>query len=46
MNLEKETGISIMKIGEKLDTGPVCNSYKMEIKADDIQKQLLKNFLS
>ena len=35
MNLEKETGISIMKIGEKLDTGPVCNSYKMEIKADD-----------
>ena len=31
MNLEKETGISIMKIGEKLDTGPVCNSYKIEI---------------
>ncbi len=35
MNLEKETGISIMKIGEKLDTGPVCNSYKVEIMADD-----------
>jgi len=35
MNLEKETGISIMKIGEKLDTGPVCNSYKIEIMADD-----------
>ena len=31
MNLEKETGISIMRIGEKLDTGPVCNSYKIEI---------------
>jgi len=31
MNLEKETGVSIMKIGEKLDTGPVCNSYKIEI---------------
>jgi len=35
MNLEKETGVSIMKIGEKLDTGPVCNSYKIEIMADD-----------
>ena len=35
MNLEKETGISIMKIGEKLDTGPVCNSYKIEIMDDD-----------
>ena len=35
MNLEKETGISIMRIGEKLDTGPVCNSYKIEIRADD-----------
>ena len=35
MNLEKETGISIMRIGEKLDTGPVCNSYKIDIMADD-----------
>ena len=46
MNLEKETGVSIMKIGEKLDTGPICNSYKIEI--DDlmiIQKQYLKSFL-
>ena len=35
MNLEKETGVSIMKIGEKLDTGPVCNSYKVNIMIDD-----------
>ena len=35
MNLEKETGISIMKIGEKLDTGPVCNSYKIDIETGD-----------
>jgi methionyl-tRNA formyltransferase len=35
MNLEKETGISIMKIGEKLDTGPICNSYKIDIRSDD-----------
>ena len=35
MNLEKETGVSIMKISEKLDTGPICNSYKIEIMIDD-----------
>ena len=35
INLEKETGVSIMRIAEKLDTGPVCNSYKIEILADD-----------
>jgi len=35
MNLEKETGISVMKIGEKLDTGPVCNSYKIKINDND-----------
>ena len=35
MNLEKETGFSIMKIEEKLDTGPVCNSYKIEIMSND-----------
>jgi methionyl-tRNA formyltransferase len=35
MNLEKETGISVMRIGEKLDTGPVCNSYKIKIMIDD-----------
>jgi methionyl-tRNA formyltransferase len=35
MNLEKETGVSIMKIKEKLDTGAVCNSYKIKITNDD-----------
>ncbi|MDB9825795.1 methionyl-tRNA formyltransferase [Candidatus Pelagibacter sp.] len=35
MNLEKQTGISIMKIQEKLDSGPVCNSYKIEISNKD-----------
>ena len=35
MNLEKETGVSVMKIGEKLDTGPVCNSYKIKINDND-----------
>ncbi len=31
MNLDKETGISIMKINEKLDAGPVCNIYKINL---------------
>jgi methionyl-tRNA formyltransferase len=35
MNLEKETGVSIMRIAEKLDTGPICNSYKINIMTDD-----------
>jgi methionyl-tRNA formyltransferase len=31
MNLDNEIGISIMKISEKLDSGPVCNNYKIKI---------------
>jgi len=31
MNLDKKTGISIMKINENLDEGPVCNQYSLEI---------------
>ena len=31
MNLDQETGISIMRITEKLDTGPVCNNYKIQL---------------
>ena len=42
MNLEKETGVSIMKIQEKLDTGPVCNSYKINIMTDDNSESISK----
>ncbi len=31
MNLDRETGVSIMKIVEELDSGPVCNIYKIKI---------------
>ena len=31
MNLDAETGISIMKINEELDSGPVSNIYKMKL---------------
>ena len=35
MNLDKETGVSIMKIEKKLDAGPVCNYYKINIANKD-----------
>ena len=31
MNLDRETGVSIMKIAEQLDSGPVCNTYKIDL---------------
>ena len=31
MNRDKETGISFMKISEKLDSGPISNSYSLTI---------------
>ena len=31
MNLDKEIGISVMKIAEQLDTGQVCNTYKIDL---------------
>ena len=45
MNLDKQTGISIMKINEKLDTGPVCNSYKLDIMDND-NAEILSDKLS
>ena len=44
MNLDKEIGISIMKMEEQLDTGPVCNSYKINLEnnlnAQDVSEKL------
>ena len=44
MNLDNETGISIMKINEKLDSGPICNIYKIQLtrtqNAQDISEKL------
>ena len=44
MNLDKETGISIMKISEKLDAGPVSNVYKINLNTNsntnDISEKL------
>ena len=44
MSLDKETGVSVMKIAEQLDTGPVCNTYKINLdnnlNASDIAEKL------
>ena len=44
MNLDKETGFSIMKIEEQLDTGPVSNIYKINLEnnlnARDVAQKL------
>ncbi|BCV06408.1 MAG: hypothetical protein CM15mV132_350 [uncultured marine virus] len=44
MNLDIETGISIMKIEEELDSGPVSNVYKVKLdrnqNAQEISEQL------
>ena len=45
MNLDKETGISITKIVEKLDTGPICNSYSLELLENE-NTESLSNRLS
>ena len=45
MNLDKETGISIMKINEKLDEGPVCNQYPIKI-SENMNSEELSEKLS
>ena len=40
MNLDKQTGISIMKITEKLDSGPLCNSYPLDILENENKENL------
>ena len=44
MNLEKKTGISIMKINSQLDEGPLCKSYEIDINekdsSDDLSEKL------
>ena len=40
INLDKQTGISIMKIDDNLDTGPVCNSYPLNILENENSESL------
>jgi len=34
MNLDLETGVSIMKINKELDSGPICNIHKIKLDQD------------
>ena len=45
MNLDKKTGISVMKISEKLDAGPICNSYNLDLLKNE-NAESLSNRLS
>lgn len=38
MNLEKETGISMMKISEELDAGAVSNQHKIELNGENTEE--------
>ena len=40
MNNEKTTGISIMKINEGLDAGPICNQYSLNILDNENSEEL------
>ena len=40
MNLDTETGISIMKIAEELDNGPVSNVYRIKIDPDQNAQEI------
>ena len=40
MNLDSETGISIMKIVEELDSGPVSNIYKIKLRNDNNAQEI------
>ena len=40
INMDKNTGVSIMKINKKLDEGPVCNKYQINILENENAKSL------
>ena len=46
MNLDNETGISIMKIEEELDSGPVSNIYKIKIDNNENAQEISEKLSS
>jgi len=46
MNLDDETGISLMKLTENLDEGPICSQYKINIKKGINSEELSENLAS
>jgi len=46
MNLDEETGISIMKIVEELDSGPISNIYKIKVESDQNAQEISEKLSS
>ena len=40
MNLDENVGISVMKIAEELDSGPVSNMYKIRLNQNDNAQEI------
>ena len=43
---DRETGVSIMKVEKKLDSGPVFKKSKIKIKENDTSEMVLKKIIS
>ena len=46
LNNEKETGVSIIKMDEKVDHGPILAQFKERIKPDDIAESLYRRLFA
>jgi len=46
LNGEKETGLTIIKVDEEIDHGPIVSQFKEEIKTDDTSESLLNRLFT
>ena len=46
LNGEKETGLTIIKVDEQIDHGPIVSQFKEEIKADETSESLLNRLFT
>ncbi len=46
LNGEKETGLTIIKVDEEIDHGPIISQFKEEIKGDDTSELLLNRLFT
>jgi len=46
LNGEQETGVTIIKMDEKVDHGPILSQFKMDIRPDDTAESLLERLFT
>ncbi len=46
LNGDQETGVTIIKMDEKMDHGPILSQFKVEIRPDDTAETLLKRLFT